>query len=225
MIIHIDSYKGKIKMNTSNKKSEKIKELEKRLKNDNRTKEYTIADAEKLAGDVLHVLKLKKDEMPIPAIRIAKEFGLDVLEEPELEEHLSGNIYINGTTKDVYGTDKVIVVKQPEKKSQKYYFHQRFVIIHELAHYLIDYLGSDISKNKNLLFTEAYPEGGHESPKERRADRFAAELLMPTSHFRERYVHAMEESDSNLFYTIRYLSKYFEVKESCIEKRIQEVIR
>ncbi len=191
-----------------------IKDLQKK-----QTNKYDIRDAENLAGYILEILGYDKLKGAVPIVNIAKEFGFTVFKEKNIKNSISGNIFIGGTTKKIYNTDKVIIVGSNEE-----YFHQRFIIAHELAHYLMDYLGSPISNNKNLLFSKAYEKDGHDNPEEVRADRFAAELLMPAEKFCKYYIKAMKISSFNERYTIAYLSNYFETKKSSIERRINEVI-
>lgn len=53
----------------------------------------------------------------------------------------------------------------------------------------------------------------NESSEEVLADRFAAELLMPTRLFLQKYLNIMNYSKQDIDYTITYLSTYFEVKK------------
>jgi len=184
----------------------------------NPKKTFSINDAEKLAEQVLEICEHETGATPI--IEIAKKFGFTTFEEKNMPEDISGNIFVGGTTKNIYGTDKVIVVGDQEE-----YAHQRFIIAHELAHYLMDYVGSKESTDTGILFSRTYPKHSHHSDEEIRADRFAAELLMPTKLFYRQFLKAMEASDYNKRYTIAYLSNYFKTKKSSIERRIDEVIR
>lgn len=220
-VIDIDKYTTKrethtlrrgIIMYTSYK--ELIEDLQKNQIND-----YNIHDAEKLADCILEISGYNNLKGAVPIVNIAKEFEFTVFKEKNIKNNISGNIFIGGTTKNIYNTDKVIIVGSNEE-----HFHQRFIIAHELAHYLMDYLGSPISNNTNLLFSKAYERNGHDNPEEIRADRFAAELLMPAAKFCKYYMKAMKISHFNERYTIAYLSNYFETKKSSIERRINEVI-
>lgn len=179
----------------------------------------TVQEAENLADSVLKNSGLDRLIGSTPIVAIAQGFGIRTYKEINLPEEISGNLYVGGTTAEIYGTDKVIIVGEEEE-----YFHQRFIIAHELAHYLIDYLGSSESKNTRILFSRTYPKRNHESAEEVRADRFAAELLMPSRLFLGQYINAMRVSGNNRRYTISYLSDYFETKKTSIEKRIKEVI-
>lgn len=154
---------------------------------------------------------------PTPVIKIAGELGIDTYSTDQLSKNLSGVIYIGGTTEQIYKKDKVILVDENEPLK-----HQRFVIAHEIAHYLLDCLTDPKYNDSRILFTEGYPKNNHDSEKEARADVFAAEFLMPASLFKEQYNIAKEEN-SNPMFILMYLSDYFQTKISSIEKRFIEV--
>jgi len=181
-------------------------------------KSYTITQAEDLAKDVLKICGYDKLVGAIPIIKVANNFGFRCVK-ATVPEHISGNIFVGGTTENIYKSDKVIVVGDNEDPK-----HQRFIIAHELAHYLMDYIGSDKSKNPNLLFSETYLKENHDNDKEMRADRFAAELLMPSMIFLKQFLKVAEACDYNRNYIISYLSNFFKTKKSSIERRIIEVL-
>lgn len=180
---------------------------------------YSVFQAERLADRVLEDGGYADGRDLVPIVELAKKFGFSCFRELNMSKEISGNIFVGGTTKQVYHSDKVIVVGADEERP-----HQRFIIAHELGHYLMDYLGSDRSRNPNLLFSETYPKQNHDSPKEIRADRFAAELLMPMRVFMKRYVQVMELADNSEEYCVSYLARLFGVKKSCVRKRIHEVL-
>jgi len=195
----------------------KVEILEKKLFS-NSSKLYTIEQTEQLARDVLCACEFNDIIGATPIIKIANYFGFSCLKANNMPDNISGNIFVGGTTKSIYNTDKVIIVGSDEE-----YAHQRFIIAHELGHYLIDYIGSPESENPSLLFTKTYPKVNHCSEKEIRADRFAAELLMPSKLFTKQYIKAAEASDFNKKYIVSYLSTFFKTKKSSIERRINEV--
>ena len=186
---------------------------------ENPANQYTVKEAEKLADRVLEEGGYGDISGPTPIVAIAGAFGISTFKEANMPEDISGNIYVGGTTRDIYNTDRVIVVGDREE-----YFHQRFIVAHELAHYLMDYVGSPESSDRRLLFSRTYPRKGHDSDVEIRADRFAAELLMPAKQFIRQYLKAMENSGYHMRYTVIYLSNYFETKKSSVERRMKEVI-
>lgn len=188
------------------------------LKNQAQTSS-TEKDAEALADRVLSECGYKDNIGPTPIINITKKFGFSTFASDNMEKNISGYIFVGGTTKDIYQNDKVILVNAKEA-----YQHQRFVIAHELAHYVMECLGNKKFESGDLLFKQTYPKENHDSKQEKLADRFAAELLMPSALFCKQYLKAMEESDCNKAYTVTYLSTFFDTKKSSVERRIAEVL-
>ena len=68
----------------------------------------------------------------------------------------------------------------------------------------------------------AYLKDNHDKG-EVRADRFAAEILMPANLFSAKYKRVSELSFHDMEYTLKYLSDYFQTKISCIKRRIDEL--
>ena len=182
-------------------------------------KKYVVQEAEILADEVLKIYGHVGKSAPTPIIKIAHNFGFATYKATDIPEDISGNIFIGGTTKEDYGADKVIIVGEDEPLP-----HQRFIVAHELAHYLMDYIGNKEYQRDGASFSRTYPKVNHDSQEEIRADRFAAELLMPKKVFLAEYVKAMKLSDYSKEYTIPYLAQLFNTKESCIQRRIREVL-
>lgn len=182
-------------------------------------KDYTISQSEDLAREVLKSCEFDNISGATPIVKIATNFGFLCLQADNIPDDISGNIFVGEPTRDVYNNDKVIIVGSNEE-----YNHQRFIIAHELAHYFLDYIGDPKYTDRNLLFSKTYPKNNHSSEEEVRADRFAAELLMPSELFLKTYIKAMEIYDYNKKNVISYLSTFFKTKRSSIERRINEVI-
>lgn len=180
---------------------------------------YVVRDAEKLADQVLMDGNYFETVGPVPVVKIVKAFGFEAYTEPNIPKDISGNIFIGGTTKKVYDADKVIIVGDDEVLA-----HQRFIIAHELGHYLMDYIGNMQYADNKKLFSKAYQKENHDSSEELRADRFAAELLMPKVSFKAKYINAMKRYNYDQRLAVSYLASFFEVKESCIIRRISEVM-
>lgn len=128
------------------------------------------------------------------------------------------NIYIGGTTEKVFHHDKVIVVQAKEE-----FYHQRFIIAHELGHYLLDYIGNPTFEHPKKFFSKTYIKTEHEYSEDILVDKFAAELLMPSRLFLQKYINIMDYSRNDIGYTVTYLSVYFEVEKDKIIKRIDEL--
>ncbi|MCM1233776.1 MAG: ImmA/IrrE family metallo-endopeptidase [Ruminococcus flavefaciens] len=179
--------------------------------------EYSLVEIRNIANNILSMMsKNYSGRCATPIVKIAKLFDFKTYKE-YLNE--SGDININGTTKEKYGHDKVILVNRNEEL-----YHQRFVVAHELAHYLFDFLGNSTYTDKNILFADTYEKDKHETPQEKRANTFAAEIMMPKELFIQQYNIARREEKNHMF-IVMYLSRYFETSIESIEKRIKEVSR
>ena len=178
-----------------------------------------INDAENLARRVLQAGGWNSHERSIPVKTIAEYFGFKVYVQETIPDNAAGNIYVGGTTEKLYGHNKIIIARKDEK-----FPHQRFIIAHELGHYLMDYVGSLLEKDPKKLFAQAYTRENHGAGdiREDRADRFAAELLMPADEFIAEYAKVMKSVEFDERFAIPTLAAYFEVKENSIIRRLAE---
>lgn len=185
----------------------------------NKGQSGTIFSLEEVSGYARKILNIATyyNQISTPINRIAEDFGIIPYRTYKLQENISGVIYSGGTTSRIFGADRVILVDKGEPEK-----HQRFVIAHEIGHYLFDCITNAKYNDSRILFAETYPKKYHNSEKELKADRFAAELLMPSDLFIKQYNIAMEERHNYMF-TLIYLSEFFGTKISSIEKRIGEV--
>lgn len=189
-----------------------IEELIEKKKNKH---DYTLEEVEAIAERILLATPDYLGDSFTPIVRITKNLEFKPYE-TSLERNLSGTIHVGKKTKEELNYDKVIIVNEKDDL-----YHQRFVVAHELAHYLFDYLGNSEYDNKE--FEEAYYKNLHKTNEEKRANRFAAAILMPRDLFISIYNHAREVRDNRAF-TISYLSKFFQTTPDSIEKRINEVL-
>lgn len=178
--------------------------------------EYSLSEIDDVAKTILSEIDYYPKEGATPIVRIAKDFDFKTYKET-LPNNLSGDIYINGDTAKEYNHDKVILVNKNEEL-----FHQRFVIAHELAHYLFDFIGNPYYQDISIKFSDTYYKNKHETLQEKRANRFAASILMPRELFIKQYNY-IKSIDSNRIFVITYLSRFFETSIDSIEKRILEV--
>lgn len=195
-----------------------FEELIKRLEiNHLKKHEYSLSEIDMLAKEILSNVSYYSKDCATPIVKIAKEFGFVTYKET-LNDGLSGDIYINGKTKEEYKSDKIILVNKGDEL-----FHQRFVVAHELAHYLFDFLGNVEYKDITKKFSDTYYKNMHETTSEQRANRFAAAILMPEDSFIKQY-NIAKSIDKNRMFVIMYLSRFFETTMNSIERRIAEVL-
>ena len=86
---------------------------------------------------------------------------------------------------------------------------------HELCHYIFDF-----DRNNKLAFYDGYDTRNTNRPTEQRANTFAANLLMPKSLFIKAYTSL---SDLYLYDKVAELARLFQVSETAITKRIDEL--
>lgn len=203
------AYRGRTNM--------KIKDICDEIKKQNEIKYvYTYEKIVDIADKILNAVDFYSGHGATPIVKISKLFDFVTYKE-SLDDGKSGDIRINGDTEKLYGHDKIILVNEMDE-----FYHQRFVVAHELAHYLFDFLGNSKYCDKNIIFSDTYQKNHHESEQEQRANIFAAEIMMPQKLFIEQYNVAQAENGSHIF-IVEYLSRFFETTVDSVEKRIMEV--
>ena len=127
------------------------------------------------AAAVLKAISYRDGEdLRVDSVQLARFFGFTV-EEETLLQHEDGsiNVYIPKAG-DTRPKEKYIVVNRNRSREQK-----RFIITHELPHYLLHYTGES-------LFMHREDKKG-KSTEENDADYMAACLLMPEKSFKNQY--------------------------------------
>lgn len=143
------------------------------------------------------------EDVYVDAIRLARFFGFDVEEKANLSATEDGSITVSAD-----GKERCIVVN--DSRSLEY---KRFIITHELSHYLLHYKGAGESfkhrentKGKNL--------------EENDADYLAACLLMPKKSFIKQF-NSIKGKDIQS--KVSELQSRFRTPRESIERRIEEV--
>lgn len=211
-IININNWRNTMNTKEITVYLKKQKEKQKENKDN-----YSLLEVSMIANNILSSLDYYFYDSATPIVKIAKDFGFKTYKQ-KLSKNLSGDICINGNTYDRYGYNQVILVNEFEP-----FFHQRFVVAHELAHYLFEFIGDSKYKDKNIRFSDTYFRDHHETPQELRANAFAAEILMPKNLFIKQY-NISKEMGFDSLYTKKYLSEFFETTINSIQRRIQEVL-
>lgn len=159
---------------------------------------------EKAAEKILCYLKI--DTIPIPIIVIVREFGFIAVYQRYKKREMSGIIGIDMELKDTFGSDKIISVSLDDSVG-----HQRFTLAHELKHYIFDFDRSRIAP-----YYEAYNTSAVNDEKEKQANIFAANLLMPMEKFRMEYKKLENLSE---YERANKLMDEFQVSPTAIRKR------
>lgn len=144
----------------------------------------------------------------VPIIKIVNDCNFITIGGTMKDIKMSGFVSVDKGTIEKYGSDKIIGINDADELG-----HQRFVIAHELAHYLFDYDMTD------KPYFDTYKKNSHKSEKEQIANKFATNLLMPARYFALRF-----DENKNMDTNIKNWTSYFEVQEKAVEKRLLEVI-
>ena len=154
-----------------------------------------------------------KNDTPVKIIEICKMMGFSVYKQ-ELPREICGYIMINGELKDKFPTDRIISVNSNESNKRR-----RFTVAHELGHYLFDFDPTKSIQYFNM-FEIDHAIGNEE---EDRANRFAAELLMPEDLIKQKYSELKKgTSQKDLYSLVQNLSDIFLVPPKAVEMRIKE---
>jgi len=111
---------------------------------------------------------------PIPVVEIAEKYGFVVVEK-FMDDDESGYMILSPKGVEVNGEkhNKIIVINTTEIPHRK-----RFTIAHELGHYFLEYKEVFNSITNDVIVHREY--NTRDLEKERAADEFAGELLVPT---------------------------------------------
>lgn len=156
--------------------------------------------------------------LPIDSIALAKSMGFKVFS-ADLGGEADALIAVNEeihAIEDV-GSNKLIVYNRSIASEE----HIRFVIAHELAHYI-----TEKEKGNNVVFAERVNvHGDKKSFEEQKMDYLAASILVPKTLLQsllDRLKYKDTDNDIKELYK-RVLSNLFKVSPSLMTRRIEEI--
>ena len=198
-----------------------VKQL--RLKRNENKYDYSIEEIKNIVDDILKLDKYYNRNCATPIVKIVNKFGIGAYK-VDLNKEISGKLFVNGTTKELYNTDSVILVNNKDK-----IYYQRFIVAYQLACFLFEYIGSNSDKDNRILFSDEYILNRPSLRNEGIKYRFATEILMPERMFCKQYIIANQECyytnrETRNMFIIKYLSQFFEVETKLVIKRINEII-
>ena len=174
----------------------------------NQEKKYDVNEMPEVAQMILDRLGI--EEVPIPIVAIMKSLNFQVVA-GELKDEISGIIGIDDDLAKNFKSSKVIAINNKDNVG-----HHRFTMAHELAHYLFDF---DVSNQ--IVYYNTYNTFEDENEEERRANYFAANLLMPEKKFKKEFDNVVIKN--NLYVTVEKLSQIFQVSGEAVRRRISEL--
>lgn len=159
---------------------------------------------EERAAKVLKAFGYTDGDIYVDSVRLARFFGFAVEEKDSLPAVEDGSITVSEN-----GKEKSIVVNNVRSIEFK-----RFIIMHELAHYLLHY------KGEQKMFMHRENTKG-KSLEENDADYLAACILMPADSFKKQYDLLKREYGRREI--VMALQRKFCTPVESIERRIDEV--
>ncbi len=201
-----------IEISSFSKKYAKDEWMYRKFLNEIRNKPKDICDMTDRAQDVLKFFQIKDLSSGVPIIEILTKFGFKIYQSNLEPEGLSAYIAVDPKFKDVFGSNKITCVHTNDNIG-----HKRFSLAHELAHYLFDF-----NEGEELYYYDTYfPQKSEGKVEEKRANRFAAELLMPEKEFREKFEKSKElHSKADI---VNALGQYFLVSSTAVLRRLHEL--
>lgn len=148
---------------------------------------------------------------PVNIIDICNEKGIKVLE-AYLPPEVSGYIMTSKNGVPGYDADQVIIVNLSDAPTRR-----RFTIAHELAHYVLH------KKPEDDIY--AHRDVGEYNSKEREANIFASNILMPEELVREEIRRLCDTmwGDVSPLIKINRVAERFAVSSSAAEVRLKEL--
>ncbi len=171
-----------------------------------------IDDMPNRAQDVLNFFHIKDFTSGVPIVEILTYLGFKIFQSDLEPDDLSAYIVVDPKFADTFGSSKITCVDINDSIG-----HKTFSLAHELAHYIFDF-----EENKKLNFYDTYYRNCHdEQLEEKRANQFAANLLMPEQAFLEQYSKC-QKLDSKVD-IVSELSRQFRVSPTAVIRRFNEL--
>ena len=173
-----------------------------------RANTYTINTVEQAATKLLNEYSF---DTIVPIVKIITDAGFKIFSQ-SMPEKIGGYIIIGDRFQEKLGSDKIIVVNENESINR-----QRFSLAHEFGHFLLD-----ANAKNNPEYYDAFESDTNKNDLERCIDRFAAELLMPTDLFKNKFSRVKKDI-SDGYEIIKALAELFAVPFEAVKRRIEEV--
>lgn len=156
--------------------------------------------------------KLDLDTPPFDPSAVAKKLGLKVVKHLDMESlDVSGKITPEG--------DKAVIWINPLDCNTR----QNFTLAHEIGHFVNDILPNGSSKNTITDTPETLYRNGQSASIERRANDFAAKLLMPKENILEEGRKLVSQSSMGEEEFINKMADIFNVSKPAMTIRLKKL--
>ena len=194
------------------KENKKGNQMYRKLVEEIRQKPSQINDMSARAQEVLECFKIRDFSNGVPIVEILSNLGFKIFQSDLKPEGLSAYIAVNPKFEEVFESNKITCVHIDDNIG-----HKRFALAHELAHYFFDF-----NENESLCYYNTYfPINEEDSLEEERANKFAANLLMPEKIFLKKYREY--EKNNGKADTVNALGRQFLVSTTAVLRRFSEL--
>lgn len=170
-----------------------------------------ISDMPDRANYVLEYFSIDDFSSGVPIVEILSQLGFKVYQSDLEPNGLSAYIAVDPSYKSVFGSNKITCVQMKRSIG-----HKKFALAHELGHYLFDF------DDEEVYYYNTYFPQKDEGLEEERANKFAANLLMPEKEFKKK-LKELKKLEKNKEDTVDELKQYFYVSSKAILKRFEEL--
>lgn len=158
--------------------------------------------------------RIDYDGKMVDIVEIAQKYGFKILT-TKMADNTDGFIVVNPDANKIFNISGTKFIGFNFEKTLE---QKRFIIAHELGHYLLHYMaanrdGEMFAKRENI-------KGKNDD--EQDVDYFAACVLMPEEAFLKEY-HALKKQKKNEEQIIEKLAELFVVEKESVKRRIGEV--
>lgn len=177
-----------------------------------RKKSKRIDDMPARAQDVLDYFQIRDLSSGVPIVEILNKMGFKIYQSNLEPDNLSAYIAIDPKFEEVFDSNKIACVNIKDNVGQK-----RFALAYELARYIFDF-----DEEKSLYYYDTYFQKEDEKDMaEKRANRFAINLLMPKEAFEEMF-DKFKELQSKVD-IVNALGRYFFVSSTAVLERLMDL--
>ncbi len=153
---------------------------------------------------------------PVDIFVVAKNLGFDV-RAAALPDRVDGLVMVDEYSKKIgnFNSNKVIAYN-----IQLGFNDKKFIVAHELAHYISAKHAQTENENRIVFATRDHANGYSENVEEQKMDFIAAAILIPRDDLREHFGDSAGTRDENFYSRI---ADYYHVDIELAKRRVGEV--
>ena len=168
------------------------------------------------AKEIVKVYKYTKNNLPVDIWMIMRGKSI-IVKEVDLPNEISGVL-------DTRGSQPIVLIQGKHDDKRK-----RFSLAHELGHYILDSSMRGVHLDKHTFFRSNLSSSGT-NLEEKKANRFAAELLMPSDILWEilsgrEMPDFIDSQEAEGIAALTELAEKFEVSVAALTIKISGVLR